>query len=132
MFSLFAKNDSTPSSATATTDVPRRIIHPRTDIHDEAEAIVLTIEVPGCDDKGVHITTEDGVLQIRATPPSDIPKGYEPIWREREERVFERRFALPETVDSGTAQATVSDGVLTLRLPKVQQAKPRRITVQSA
>lgn len=132
MLSLFKKAESNPSTAPAAVDVPRRVVRPRTDIHDETDAVVLTIEVPGCDDQGVHITTDDGILLVRATPPSDIPKGYEPVWRERDERVFERSFALPETIDSRTANATVKDGILTLRLPKVQQAKPRRIAVQSA
>lgn len=130
MFSLL-KNSEKPDSTTAT-EVPRRIVRPRTDIHEEAEAVVLTIDVPGCDDKGVSVTTEDGVLTVRATPHIGNPEGFDPVWREREERSFERSFALTESIDAAAASATVKHGVLTLRLPKAAQAQPRRIAVQAA
>lgn len=132
MFSLLKKAQAPSTPSSAATDAPRRVVRPRTDIHEEAEAVVVTIDVPGCDGKDVSITAEEGVLTVRATPGLSAPEGYEAVWRERDERLFERSFTLPDSIDSGAASATVKHGVLTLRLPKAQQAKPRRIAVSAA
>jgi len=66
MFSLLKKTE--PATNQTVADHPRRVVRPRTDIHEEAHAVVLTIEVPGCDDQAVNITGEQGTLIVRATP----------------------------------------------------------------
>ena len=129
MFSLLKKAES---ATTANPDVPRRVVVPRTDIHEEAEAVVLTIDVPGCDDKSVDITAENGVLTVHAMPHARIPAGYQPVWCEREERRFERSFTLSDSIDASQASAQVRHGVLTLRLPKAQESRPQRIAVSAA
>jgi HSP20 family molecular chaperone IbpA len=131
MFSLQKKNETRPDPAVATAE-PRRVVRPRTDIHEEPEAVVLTMDVPGCNDKAVAITAEEGVLTVRATPRAETPAGFQPLWREREDRVYERSFTLPDAVDVAGASAQVKHGVLTLRLPKAQEARPRRINVTAA
>lgn len=135
MFSLLKKAE--PKTATPVTEPtretgPRRVVSPRTDIREETDAVVLLIDVPGCDQHGVEITAAEGVLTVRATPQRIAPTGFQPLWSERDERVYERSFTLPDALDASAASAQVKHGVLTLRLPKASEARPRRIAVSAA
>ncbi|HEU5262383.1 MAG TPA: Hsp20/alpha crystallin family protein [Gemmatimonadales bacterium] len=106
---------------------------PPVDIFEEADAIRIVAEVPGVRPEDIKISLENNVLTIHGMK--------EQVARERTERVhryertygaFERSFTLPATVDAGNIKATYEHGVLTVTLPKAENAKPRQIEVQVA
>ena len=101
------------------------------DILEEADAIRIMAEVPGIDPKDVKISVEGNVLTIHGTKQQVAEERTERVHRyERTYGAFERTFTLPATVDANNIKAGYEHGVLTVTLPKVEQAKPRQIAVQ--
>src|SRR5260370_22268650 len=106
---------------------------PALDIFEAPEAIRITAEVPGVKPEDVKISLENNVLTIRGTKEQVAADRTERVHRyERTYGTFERRFALPATVDAAAIKASYAHGILTVTLPKVEKAKPREIQVQVA
>jgi len=104
---------------------------PPVDISEQADAIRITAEVPGVKPEDVQISLEGNVLTIHGTKQQVEEERTERVHRyERTYGAFERSFTLPATVDPRGIKATYDHGVLTLTLPKVEQAKPRQIPVE--
>jgi HSP20 family protein len=106
---------------------------PPVDIHEEADQFVLQVDLPGVDANAVEITSDQGVLTIRgqrAESRREAREGYRRI--ERITGEFQRRFSLPESVDTQNIKAKVVNGVLEVAIPKLAQVQPRRITVEAA
>lgn len=101
------------------------------DILENAEEIVLRAEVPGVKAEDVTVRVEDNVLTIegeKKLPDADAKDAYLRI--ERFYGKFMRSFTLPHYVDSAKISAEHKDGVLTLRLPKRAETKPRQIQIK--
>jgi len=109
--------------------VPARYYVPATDIHETADALMVVMEVPGVDRKDIDIKVEDDTLTVEARIDYAKYEGMEPLYTEYNVGHFARRFALSHMIDQQQIGATLTDGVLTLTLKKVEQAKPRRIAI---
>jgi len=109
----------------------RRTFVPRADIYETEKEITILADVPGATEKSVDITLEKDVLSINAYVEPAIPNGYEIAYAEYEEGDYQRSFRLSGEIDRDKIEAVVSDGVLRLRLPKVQEAQARKIKVKS-
>jgi HSP20 family protein len=106
---------------------------PAVDVFEDADAIRIVAEVPGVSPDAVKISHENNVLTIQGTKPQTTEKGSERRYHyERAYGAFARSFTLPATVDPSAIKATYEHGVLTVTLPKVEQARPRQIQVQVA
>lgn len=125
---LEKKNVGTEGQATAEATVTYL---PPVDIWETAESIMLTADMPGVDDKSVDILLDRNLLTIRGKAAVEAPAGFRPAYREYASGNYERSFTLGETIDRSGVQATVRNGVLSLVLPKVKEARPRRIEVQA-
>ena len=132
MFSL-KRNEPITANATAepADQRPRRVVRPPVDIREEEGAFLLVADLPGCDERGVDITVERGVLTLRATPKDHAPKGLPALVRERGDRLYERSFVLPDAIDRDGVAARMRDGVLAVTLPKAPAARPQRIAVNA-
>ncbi len=111
----------------ATPDVveqPATQVVPRVDVVDVSDAVLLVADVPGVPGDGVTVEVTDGVLTLDAL--QSAPPAGAPIERKR----YSRRFTLSETLDAEHIEASLEHGVLTLRVPKVPKAQPRRIDVK--
>lgn len=109
--------------------VPARYYVPNTDIRETEDALEVVMEVPGVDRKDIDIKLEDDTLSVEARIDHSKYDGMEPLYTEYNVGHFARRFALSHMIDQQQIGATLSDGVLTLTLKKMQQAKPRRIEI---
>jgi HSP20 family molecular chaperone IbpA len=109
--------------------VPSRYYVPTTDISETEDALLVVMEVPGVDRKDIDIKLEDDTLNVEARIDYSKYDGMEPLYTEYNVGHFARRFALSHVIDQQEIGATLSDGVLTLTLKKMQQAKPRRIEI---
>lgn len=118
-----------PKPAPVADTTPRREVVPAVDILHNDQALVIRADVPGCRIEDIDLSIEDGILALRARPHGAAPDGYEILHRGLGDVVFIRRFALPDLVDAGAVKAAVANGVLTVTLPKRQEARPRRIAV---
>eukprot|EP00752_Nemacystus_decipiens_P013518 g11976.t1 len=100
------------------------------DIHEDEEGLSVWAELPGFAKSDVEISIDNGVLTIAANRASSKKEdGTTHLFERRYTRV-RRQFTLPTTVDSTNVDATLSDGVLTLRLNKKEEVKPRKIEVK--
>jgi len=103
---------------------------PPVDIYETDQSVVLKAELPGVDAKDVEARIEDGTLYLKGQRKfeSEVKEGsYHRI--ERSYGSFVRSFSLPPGVDSDKVAAEYKDGLLTLTLPKCQEAKPRTIQI---
>lgn len=106
---------------------------PLVDIYEEKDAIFVKAELPGVKAEDVQINCENSVLTLSGTRRLDKEEnrdGYHRI--ERTYGSFTRSFSLPSTVDPGAIEASLDEGILTLRLPKRVEAQPRKIDVKVA
>lgn len=104
---------------------------PRLSVYDTGSALVLYAEVPGLKDSDIKIEIAQNVLSLSGERKQDAPEGYAVHRRERAPVKFARSLALPCKIDADKATATVTDGVLTLTLPKAAEAQPRQIAVKT-
>ena len=109
--------------------VPARYYMPNTDIRETEDALLVVMEVPGVDRKDINIKVEEDTLSIEAHIDYAKYEGMEPLYTEYNVGHFARQFALSHMIDQEQIGAALNDGVLTLTLKKVQQAKPRRIEI---
>ena len=101
---------------------------PAIDVRANADEIVFVCDVPGLKQEDLEITVASGKLTIKGQRRYEGGEK-DQVWLGRAYGAFERAFTLPDLVDAEKLSADLADGVLTLRVPKVPQAKPRRITI---
>ena len=109
-----------------------RTYRPLVDILDRENELVLRADLPGADKDGLELRFESGTLLLRARVKPRLPDKANWLLREYGVGDFERRFAVSEILDASRITAEYADGVLTIHLPKVESAKPRRIPVLTA
>lgn len=105
-------------------------ITPPVDIYETAEGLVVTADLPGVAKEALDVRVENHLLTIRGKT-AHIASG-EPVYREYGLVNFFRQFELNERVDTSKISADLKHGVLTLTLPKAEEAKPRKIEVRTA
>ncbi|GMR22506.1 MAG: hypothetical protein BMS9Abin37_0861 [Acidobacteriota bacterium] len=103
---------------------------PAVDIYDKGAEVVIHAEVPGMKKEDIDVRVENNVLTIRGKKERKEEVKEDGYFRtERSYGTFSRSFSLPSTVDVSKIVAEYKDGILTLSLPKEEQAKPRQIAV---
>jgi len=103
---------------------------PLCDIYEDGEGIAVKAELPGVDRSDIDIQVENNVLTLRGERKREKEVKTENLCRtERSYGTFSRSFTLPITVDTEHIKAEYKDGVLHVTLPKVEEAKPRKIKV---
>jgi HSP20 family protein len=104
---------------------------PAVDIYETEDAeVVLKAELPDMKREDIHLTFENGVLTIKGERKFSEEVRRESYHRlERHHGTFSRSFTLPNTVDAARISASYKDGVLTIRLPQREEAKPKQIAV---
>jgi HSP20 family protein len=104
-----------------------------TDVSEDENALQVTMELPGVEPDDVRLSLENNILTIRGEKRQQIDENNERVHRfERVYGVFERTFALPSTVDVEKIEARFENGVLIVRIPKAERARPREIRVNSS
>jgi len=109
--------------------VPAKYYIPPADIYETDDALSVVLEVPGVEKKNLNISLENDVLKIDAQIDLAQYEGYEPIYTEYSVGHFQRAFTLSSKIDQDKISAELTDGVLTLTLKKLKEAKPRRIAL---
>ena len=104
---------------------------PAVDIYEtEAHEVVVKAELPDMKREDISLTFENGVLTLKGERKLEQEVKKEHFHRvERRHGAFSRSFTLPNTVDAGRINAAYKDGVLTIRLPQREEAKPKQIAV---
>ncbi len=103
---------------------------PVVDIHETDDAVVVAAELPGIARDHVNVEYKDGVLTLRGERKFEKEVKEENYHRiERSYGAFHRSFSIPAPVDDEKISARMKDGVLEIRLPKKEAAKPKQIKV---
>jgi len=105
---------------------------PSVDIEEESDKYLVKADLPGVDKKDIEVKMENGVLSIRGEKQTETETG-KGTKRHRSERFhgsFARSFTLPDAVKADEVDATYKDGVLSLTIPKEEQAKPKSIDIK--
>lgn len=106
---------------------------PEVDIHETGDALVLEADLPGMEEKDLDVRVENNTLTIRGDRKFEKKVSEENYLRvERSYGSFSRSFSLPHTFDAESVQADYRNGVLTIRVPKREEAKPRQVKVNVA
>lgn len=104
---------------------------PPVDVFEDKDAVQIMAELPGVKPDDVKISLENNVLTVRGEKREVAEEKTDRVHRyERYYGVFERSFTVPSTVDADHIKASYDLGVLTVRLPKVERAKPREVKIE--
>src|SRR5437879_5634057 len=112
------------------TTIPARVFLPTADIYETQHALTVILEIPGVEKGNVNVGVEDGLLHVDGRLDLSKYEGLQPLYTEYNVGHYSRSFQLSSKIDQGKIEAALKDGVLSLTLPKVEQAKPRTINVR--
>jgi len=105
---------------------------PLMNVYDSKDTIIVTAELPGITKDQVNITVADGVLTLSGeTKPLAKAKGMAVVRQERSEGEFEKTFRIPAKVKQDAIAASFANGILTITLPKAEEAKPKTIFIEA-
>jgi len=112
------------------TEVSTRSWAPPVDIYETQDAIVLKAELPGIDPKDVEVRVEDNTLYLKGERNYEKEVKEQNYHRiERSYGSFARSFSLPNSISADKVKAEYKDGLLTLTMPKREEAKPKTIKI---
>ena len=104
---------------------------PPVDIYEDAQTLALKLEVPGIKQEDIDIRVENQTLTVKGERKFEAEEKEENFHRiERRFGNFIRSFTLPQTVDTNAISAAYENGVLSIRIPKKAEAKPKQIKVE--
>jgi HSP20 family molecular chaperone IbpA len=112
------------------TTIPARVFMPTADIYETQDSLTVILEMPGVDKTKVDVRVEDGVLNIEGRLDFSNYQGLQPLYTEYNIGHYARSFRLSSKIDQSKIGAELKDGVLSLVLPKVEEAKSRTIQVK--
>ena len=102
------------------------------DAYRMADEFVVHFDLPGVDPESIDLTVEENVLTVHAERRRAEAEGVEMLVAERPYGTFSRQLFLGETLDTDRIAANYGEGVLTLRIPVAERAKPRRVAIDVA
>jgi HSP20 family protein len=108
---------------------PMRAFLPTTDIFETEDALTVVLEMPGVARDNVEVSVENGLVTVEGKINFDKYEGLQPVYSEYNVGPYRRSFRVSKRVDADNIRAEMRDGVITLVLPKAEEAKPRRIEV---
>ena len=109
--------------------IPVRVFVPTADIYETQDALKVILEMPGVEKGNVEVHVEDGVLNVEGRLDLTKYQGLQPLYTEYNIGHYARSFRLSNKINQDKIGAELKEGVLSLTLPKVEEAKPRTIQV---
>jgi HSP20 family protein len=110
---------------------PLRAFLPNADIFETEETLTVVLEMPGVDRNNIDVNVDNGVLTVEGRIDFNKYEGLQPVYSEYNIGPFRRIFRISSQIDQDKIKAEMDNGVITLTLPKAEEAKPRRIEVRS-
>ena len=111
------------------TRASERYIKPAVDIIETEVGLTMVADIPGAAKDTLDINVDKGILTLNAPVSHSMPG--RSIYTEFEFAHYYRQFSIPETLDQEKAKAEFSNGVLTLKVPMAEAAKPRKIEIKA-
>jgi len=112
------------------TTIPARVFMPNADIYETPNELEVVLEMPGIEKGKVEIRVEEGVLHVEGRLDLSKYAGLQPLYTEYNVGHYARSFQLSSKIDQNKIAAEMKDGVVSVKLPKVEEAKPRTIQIR--
>ena len=113
---------------TTTRDQP--FVIPPVDVFENESGITLLADLPGVSKDRLNLRVDGDNLTLEATAVTNVPQNMQLVYGEAQYPSYRRQFTLSRELDSSNIEASLKDGVLRLTIPKLEEAKPRRIEVR--
>ena len=110
--------------------VSRRSVMPM-DVIRRKDEVELRFDLPGIDPESIEVTVDRGLLTVSAKRAEEYAEGENPYRRERVMGTFTRRVSLSDTIDADKIDAGYTNGVLSVRLPLLEKAQPRKVEIHT-
>jgi len=123
------RNEDKNVQAREETRADERYIKPAVDIIETEDGLTMIADIPGASKNTMDISVDKGILTLNAPVLRSMPG--RPIYTEFEFAHYYRQFSVPETLDHQKAKADFNNGVLTLKVPVAEAAKPRKIEIKA-
>jgi HSP20 family molecular chaperone IbpA len=107
------------------------VMRPPVDVFEDATGITLQADMPGVNKENLDIRIDKESLSLSGVLTLDMPKEMEPLHADLRATRYQRSFTLSGELDADRVEASLKDGVLTLRIPKREELKPRKIEVKA-
>ena len=104
--------------------------YPKVNVYEYDDKVGLVAEIPGLDKKDLNVEVEEGTLTISGDKHGFEEDGAKCITRELKQSSFKRSFTLGELLDGDDISANFKDGVLSIEIPKVEPAKPKKHSIK--
>lgn len=121
---------SPKNNTSLTSGVTESLRKPLYNVNGSADAYEVRVEMPGVPKSGVKLDLEDSILTVRGERKATVPEGMKALHRELSPLSYILRLRLNTPVDEDQMTAKLDDGVLSIRLPLKEIAKPRQIAIQ--
>lgn len=116
---------------TAATEEQERALLPPVDIFENASGITLRADMPGVSRERLEVHIDNDTLSIEGRAETPMPEGMEALHADVRSTRYQRSFTLSSELEGDKVEASLKDGVLTLRIPRREEHKPRRIEVRA-
>jgi HSP20 family protein len=100
-------------------------------LYETPEGFILQMPMPGVKAEDVEITTQQDTIALKWEVKMPVPEGATPLWQSFPSGQFQQAFTLPAPINPDRAEATTSNGVLFLNLPKAEHVKARTLKVNT-
>ena len=107
------------------------VIVPPADVYEDADGITLELDIPGVSKERLNLQANKNTLLIEGSARLDMPQGMAALYADVRSTLYRRSFVLSDELESEKTEASLKDGVLTVRIPKRAEVKPRRIEVRA-
>lgn len=111
---------------------PEFVLRPATDIFEDQDGITLQMDVPGASKDRLALQVSRDRLDVEADVRIDVPQDIEALYADVRATRYQRTFVLSGELDADKVEATLKDGVLTLRIAKRAELRPRKIEVRAS
>ena len=110
---------------------PALVLVPPADVYEDAEGITLQLDMPGVAKDRLSLQTDKNALRIEGDALIEMPAGMAALYADVRSTRYRRSFVLSDELETDKTEATLKDGVLTVRIPKRLEVRPRRIEVRA-
>lgn len=110
---------------------PEYVLVPPADIFEDADGISVVLDMPGVSKDRLHVKADGNGLVVEGDAEIAMPEGMEAVYADIRATHYRRSFGLTSELDADRIEAALKDGVLTLRIPKRAESRPRRIEIKS-
>jgi HSP20 family molecular chaperone IbpA len=107
------------------------VLRPPVDIYEDGHGITVQAEMPGVSRDRLKVQADRNSLTIEGDVAIDMPSGMEPVYADVQATRYARSFVLSGELETDAIDAKLKDGVLTIRIPKRSEFRPRKVEVRA-